>query len=681
MKSAEEEMTDQCQQSVAEGQALIPDIDQVRTLISTKTAIQQAAFDYAKAGLSILPVRKSKAPLVETWKSRQSTRIGPELAASEFSGNGRLLAVIAGAVSGNLEFIDFDAKGECFKPWLESIKNQDPQLVKKLVIERSPSGGYHVAYRCRDSVSGNTKLAAKRIEVPIPGEHEYKGKRFKARKEGDKFFIVPDLIETRGEGGYCVTSPSSGYKLLQGDYRNPPEISCEERKILIDTARSFNEWIPQDALVDGSSRLQRDSKSKLPGDDFNQHADPWPILEKHGWKKTGQTATVNGEPAEYLMRPGKDRGNSATLIGGRVFYNFSTNAYPFEPDKAYFPFAIYAILEHNGDYQQAARELSKQGYGDKHKDPIALEKKKPEKPIVLGIADFLAYKFPPRRNLLAPWLPVQGLAMVYAFRGIGKTFLALHIGYAVASGGRFLNWQAPDPTGVLYLDGEMPGPVMQERLAKIVDSNEMEPTAPFQILTPDLQPNGMLKIDAKEGQMAIESVLSPEIGLIIVDNISTLTSAKENEADSWTPVQEWALQQRAKGRTVLFIHHAGKSGAQRGTSRREDVLDTVIALRRPTGYMADQGAVFEVHFEKSRGIYGENVKPFEATLTVDDQARMAWAIRSVENSTYDRVVMLTNEGFSQKEVASELSVNKSTVSRHVKRAKAAGLICSPKGEN
>lgn len=54
----------------------------------------------------------------------------------------------------------------------------------------------------------------------------------------------------------------------------------------------------------------------------------------------------------------------------------------------------------------------------------------------------------------------------------------------------------------------------------------------------------------------------------------------------------------------MFIHHAGKSGAQRGTSKREDVLDTVVALKRPGDYVTSQGARFEVHFEKARGIFG-----------------------------------------------------------------------------
>lgn len=301
------------------------------------------------------------------------------------------------------------------------------------------------------------------------------------------------------------------------------------------------------------------------------------------------------------------------------------------------------------------------------------------KVVALDIAAFLAREFPPRSNLLSPWLPSQGLAMVYAYRGIGKTHFALGVAYAVASGGSFLGWQAPAPVGVLYIDGEMPGPVMQERLSAIITSNDKEPAAPFILLTPDLQPEGMPRIDTEEGQAAIESILTDEIKLIVVDNISTLSGAKENDGDGWGPIQGWALKQRAVGRSVLFVHHSGKGGAQRGTSRREDVLDTSIALRRPVDYEPDQGAVFEIHFEKARGIHGEDVKSIEATLVTDDHGHMIWRTRTVENSTFDRVVALLNEGMSQNDIATELGINKSSVSRHAKKAKATGLIEIKKG--
>lgn len=294
----------------------------------------------------------------------------------------------------------------------------------------------------------------------------------------------------------------------------------------------------------------------------------------------------------------------------------------------------------------------------------------------IEIADFLALDLPPREMLLSPWLPRQGLCMVYAPRGIGKTYLALSVAYALASGSECLRWRASRSAGVLYIDGEMPAVVLQERLAALVRSSDAEPSSPLRILTTDTQPPGagMPDLTRPEDHDALDPLLAG-IDVIIVDNISTLCrTGRENEAEGWLPVQGWALRQRAAGRSVVFIHHAGKGGAQRGTSRREDVLDTVIALRRPADYVPQDGAVFEVHFEKARGIYGDAVEPFEAKLTADAAGLMTWTTRDLEMATFDRVVELLRDGLSQKEIAEELRINKSNVSRHAKHAKEQGLI-------
>lgn len=293
---------------------------------------------------------------------------------------------------------------------------------------------------------------------------------------------------------------------------------------------------------------------------------------------------------------------------------------------------------------------------------------------VVDAIDFMAMNFPPRENILSPWLPQQGLTMVYAARGIGKTHFSLGVAYAVSSGGPFMQWQAPKPRGVLFLDGEMPGAVLQERIARIAASNDLEPSAPFRIITPDLQPSGMIDLSSPTDQQEIARFFD-DIDLIIVDNLSTLCrGGRENEGESWLPVQEWALQQRAAGRSVLFIHHAGKSGAQRGSSRREDVLDTVISLQRPGDYTPEQGATFEVHFEKARGIYGEDTKPFEAQLTTTPDGLQTWTTKALEDSTLDKVVSMLKEGLSQTEIAELLGINKSNVSRAKKRAQSQGLL-------
>jgi putative DNA primase/helicase len=53
-----------------------------------------------------------------------------------------------------------------------------------------------------------------------------------------------------------------------------------------------------------------------------------------------------------------------------------------------------------------------------------------------------------------------------------------------------------------------------------------------------------------------------------------------------------------------------KGGDQRGTSRREDVLDTVIRINRPDDYNASEGARFNVTSTKARGLFGDDTEGF-----------------------------------------------------------------------
>lgn len=290
------------------------------------------------------------------------------------------------------------------------------------------------------------------------------------------------------------------------------------------------------------------------------------------------------------------------------------------------------------------------------------------------VSDFLQREFPPRENILNPWLPSQGLCMIHAPRGIGKTHIGLNIGVAVARGSGYLRWKADKPWGVLYIDGEMPAPSMQERLSGIIAGADSEPTAPLRIITPDLQSFGMPNLSTMEGQEAIEPYLE-NIKLIIIDNISTLCrNGRENDSESWLPVQEWALRLRSKGFSILFIHHSGKGGQQRGTSRREDILDTVISLRHPAEYRPDMGLCVEIHFEKSRGIYGDDVKAFEVSLATDTEGKPLWTMKDIEDSLTEKVARHLNDGIPQKEIGDMLGIAKGTVSKHKKKAQELGLL-------
>ena len=148
----------------------------------------------------------------------------------------------------------------------------------------------------------------------------------------------------------------------------------------------------------------------------------------------------------------------------------------------------------------------------------------------IPIEKFIKVKFPPREALLSPWLPATGLAMIYAPRGIGKTFLALSIAYAVATGGSVLGWSAPKVRRVLYIDGEMTGGMLQDRLRTLINSHPRPASdIPLQILTRDMitiantgqiTSPPMPDLATGRGQQDLESI-AKSVDLIVVDNIST----------------------------------------------------------------------------------------------------------------------------------------------------------------
>jgi putative DNA primase/helicase len=129
------------------------------------------------------------------------------------------------------------------------------------------------------------------------------------------------------------------------------------------------------------------------------------------------------------------------------------------------------------------------------------------------------------------------------------------------------------------------------------------------------------------------------------------------------------LKLRRRNISAMIIHHANKSGDQRGTSRREDVLDTVICLRRPSDYEPTEGARFEVHIEKSRGVAGDALKPFEAKFEVRENAAV-WTTRELEDVRLAQVKLLTEDGLSLREIADATGIPKTTVARLQSKIKA-----------
>lgn len=291
--------------------------------------------------------------------------------------------------------------------------------------------------------------------------------------------------------------------------------------------------------------------------------------------------------------------------------------------------------------------------------------------LALDYGNLMQTRLPPIPRLLDPVIPMCGLTMLYAGRGIGKTMLALSMAMAVATGSKCLNWQGRK-SRVVYVDGEMPLDDIQRRLLRLEQLHGRPDPDSFQLISRHMA--DIPDLSQRKTQDAIDENLQG-CQLLVLDNLSTLLrTGVENDAESWTNVQEWLLRLRHRHIAILLVHHAGKSGQQRGTSRREDVLDTVIALRRPPGYRPAMGARFEVHLEKARSIYGEAAEPFTAQLVVEGDAAR-WDVSPVQSgdSAYEgeagndalrsEIAQLRHGGRSIRQIAEQLGISKSRVHR------------------
>ena len=311
------------------------------------------AKSYLEAGLSVFPVGADKKPRVSSWTKFQERRPTPAEIETMFAdADAKGVAVVCWEISGGLECLDFDDKGSAFDSWKQKISLK---LYTRLTVERSPSGGCHVYYRCQTT----------------------EGRTVFCRYEGRKKIT---LIEVRANKHYTVCAPSKGYSLIQGSMLDVQTITPEERKILIDAARSFDETPLKSSPPKTATAAQSKAVTATampapadlrPGDDYNQQAtieSMKALLEDSGW-------TFHHADADRLhfTRPGKtpnegESGNLKLENGIPIFYNHSSNAPDVPSEQGLNPFSLYCHLKHNDNVESAASALRRDGYGGNRKD-------------------------------------------------------------------------------------------------------------------------------------------------------------------------------------------------------------------------------------------------------------------------------------------------------------------------
>lgn len=280
-------------------------------------------------GFSVLPTKKDKRPAIQSWTELQSSRMKLNDIERNFT-NSYGIGVICGSISDGLECIDFDAHDNNIKDIYDSfINDAGVQAIlsnNSIYIEKSLRGGYHIMYRYEsEQYEGSQKLAD--------------------WKNGDS------MIETRGEGGYVVIAPTTGYIALANELESINKISKDERDYLINFAKTFTKVERKEPTQQHEELKGHQFTDPVSWFNYTKTAYAKRLLEDEGWTRIDNP---QDKDVEYWRRPGKTDGNSATYgYRNNLFYVFSSSAEPFKDKCYYSPFQILVMLKFKDKFRPA----------------------------------------------------------------------------------------------------------------------------------------------------------------------------------------------------------------------------------------------------------------------------------------------------------------------------------------
>jgi len=311
------------------------------------------AKDYHDQGYKLVITDSNKRP-VSSWAKFQESQTWEDIESMLSKSNAHSIAIIA---TDNIEVIDIDCKydltGKLFNDYLKACISAglSRDETQKLFVQRTKNGGYHIAYKAHNS-QGNQKLAQRYTTAE--------------EQNGNPNDSTRVLLETRGDGGYFLVSPSKGYVIEETPSTGTliEWISSESRNILINVAKTFDECDTHHRHAPSQQRVPQEIKgsNKTTIEAYNESINPLDLLINEGWTYSHQRGDNY-----YLVRPNKSirEGHGASYNEKMQLVYIFTSSTILEQNKAYDSFALYAALNHSSDYSSACKDLYRQGYGER----------------------------------------------------------------------------------------------------------------------------------------------------------------------------------------------------------------------------------------------------------------------------------------------------------------------------
>jgi archaellum biogenesis ATPase FlaH len=508
------------------------------------------------AGIAVVPSDpETKVPTFGGYKMSDWSKYGTILPTiDEVNGwleRAKGWCIVTGASSGNIEVLDFDEKHEkgIFEKWKSMLDSEERAVLATLPLNRTKSNGYHVWYKS-DFIERSKKLAIT-IGKDLKTGEDCKGEA---------------SIETRGQGGQAVIPPSTGYVSILGSMTNIPVITSDMRFRFFDKARKCSQWveiekIPETFKGKEENFIDAYNASSVTLED---------LLIPHGWKKVGRSGTET-----YWARPGVNHASATENWGGRgLFHVFSSSAQGFESERSYSKFAVFAHLNHGGNYKEAYKAICPS------KETRKAKEEKQEEESELQIVQMEDVQMEPIDWLWEGRIPYKKITLISGEPGKGKSQLTCLLASAVSSGKEFYQTKKADIGKVCIISAEDDE---DDTIAPRLTAYGANMKNVFSIKgTIEKESKKVSPLDISKHIEKMHKSLPKDIKLIIVDPISAFLGDTDSNNNSAVRSVLMGLQWLAKERgcAIVVITHNNKSGSDKSaTSKVMGSLAFIAAVR------------------------------------------------------------------------------------------------------
>ena len=233
--------------------------------------------------------------------------------------------------------------------------------------------------------------------------------------------------------------------------------------------------------------------------------------------------------------------------------------------------------------------------------------------------EYRTLNIPPKKFIIGNMLFDKSFNFIVGPKGTGKSEFVIGMCVAMTRGHSFLGREIPYCYPVVYIDAEMYPTDPIDREKPYLERWGEAPDNYFHMLNfsfqdkqqfPDLKSDHMQKL-IKDYLKKVEK-LTGKKPLLVLDNLRSLSSYKENDSDDWFPIGKFLFKLRGSGFPTIIVDHMGKmSPGPRGSSSKTDWADLVLILT-PEREKGSKNIKVKIAFDKARGLRPENTDEFFA---------------------------------------------------------------------